>query len=130
METSSCSVSSDRMSIGRRGGVVGLAASGVMGLRECLGALARVQEAAAGADAVVVDLRHVAFTLSAADYVQVVRSAMSDPLHMPVAFVVSKAIMPFAFVHAAAMRRRGFARRSFASPDSAARWLSRSRRTR
>ncbi len=131
METTTCCISSDRLRIAAHDGVLAVTASGVIGLRECLGILTRARAAAvrSQAFAVQLDLRAAAVTLSQPEYVEVLRAAIAKPIQVPIAFVVGEAVMSFAWAHETLMRRRGLKRKLFSSPASAARWIGRLPRT-
>lgn len=129
--TTSC-VSSDKLRIDMRDGMLRAALSGIVGLRECMGALGRVRAAvhATSAPAVLVDMRSAAVTLSPPDYVRLVQAVLERPIRLPVAFVVSQGLTLIADAHALVMARRGLRQRIFSEPRPAVRWLARQVRMR
>lgn len=93
-------------------------------MRECLSAIARTRDEAESSLGVVVDLTPCVLTLSAVEYISIVRRALADPFRKPVAYVVSDALMHLAHAHEAIMKRRGHQRAFFSSDLRALRWVA------
>lgn len=130
MKLKSRARSSAQVVVEDAGGILCVTVSGVVGLVDCIAALqvVRTKLAASAAGVVLVDARAAAFILTQADYIELARAMLWQPLQQPMAFVGGEWLMRVSSAHENLMHRRGFRHRFFATPQDALRWIGRLRR--
>lgn len=104
-------------------------ASGVLGFARCrsIAHALRDEVDKAYPSAILFDVRGALLALDEAEYYELLRHAICEPLTMRMAYVVGAALVPAARVHCEVMGRRNLPRKSFRRWSDAAEWVGLSR---
>lgn len=129
MDTTTCSIASDRLRVCATASRVDVEVSGIIGFREARGLLRRIGDFTQGRQCgVVIDIRAAALTVSMPEYVRLLQCFLIAPPRVRVACVFGVQVTrDAACAHELLMRRRGLEHRGFVSIAAARRWAGRAK---